>query len=202
MYSPVTIFSLISSITTCISNHDIQPSLYGLAIFASKEMDIFSHALSVFLVKHEIKMISIFVLQPLKPSTLKFKDNISLKIGRISPPLSPVGTDCQSNWSAGLIDCQSICWKKLHQMHCTLKYSGTRMSSNCCILESYDGIFTHNYWTLNILGLSVWKEKLLKTCPSPHPQEWPLWCHGSTLTFRIGSTVTIFDIITKTDRTV
>ena len=55
MFSPVTIFSLISSITTSISNHDIQPSLYGLAIFASKVMDIFSHALSVFLVKHEIK---------------------------------------------------------------------------------------------------------------------------------------------------
>ena len=56
---PCNNFSLISSITTSISNHDIQPSLYGLAIFASKVMDIISHALSVFLVKHEIKMISI-----------------------------------------------------------------------------------------------------------------------------------------------
>ena len=136
-----------------------------------KKWTLLAMPFSVFLVKHEIKMISIFVLQPLKPSTLKFKDNISLKIGRISPPLSPVGTDCQSNWSAGLIDCQSICWKKLHQMHCTLKYSGTRMSSNCCILESYDGIFTHNYWTLNILGFSVGKEKLLKTrFHSPPPR--------------------------------
>ena len=58
MYSSV-IICLISSIITSILNHDIQSSLCGLALFASKVMDILSHAFSVFQVKHEIKMISI-----------------------------------------------------------------------------------------------------------------------------------------------
>ena len=61
--SPVN-FPKISIIRTSIFYPDISISICGQALSASKVMDIFSLALSVFNVKHEIKMI-VFIISGL-----------------------------------------------------------------------------------------------------------------------------------------
>ena len=106
---------------------------------------------------------------------------------------------CGNCLPVGLIGCQSICWKKLHQMHPTLQCSGTRMSSS---QGSYDGTLIPNFFTFKMLSLSVWREKLQKTYfPLPPSRvtilpEFLVLCKHS-MTFGLGSTARIFHKLTN-----